>query len=214
MQGALSPESPLGLRVVYLRGSEQNTWGRRWNAAVGSVQGHCPVSLHGHTHSLPPHFPPTFPPCVFQPPTVGALGSALTQIKEMVLFLTYTSTLFILTPTVPGPVLTSGEPLALRAFVSSPEQQQRVRRDILASCCVPVHRALVIQQQGKGWGEGHGGDVDVLGRTNILYIHPVCTWGKTSMEWAAVEGEIGAVSLWENITVLWLFSGRQQTPPA
>lgn len=122
---------------------------------AGPFSPHCSLQPFMDTHT---HFPPSFPthlsPNVFSGIPLwagsGALDSALTQIKETVLFLTYKYTLLILTPTVPGPVLTSGEPLALWAFVSSPKQQQRERERHPGFCCVPMHKALVIQQQGKG----------------------------------------------------------------
>lgn len=148
--------------MVHLRDGEQNTsrgrdriQAQQWGTCRAILPTLLPAALHGHTHT---HFPPSFPthlsPNVFSGIPLwagsGALDSALTQIKETVLFLTYKYTLLILTPTVPGPVLTSGEPLALWAFVSSPKQQQRERERHPGFCCVPMHKALVIQQQGKG----------------------------------------------------------------
>lgn len=106
------------------------------------------------------------------------MDSALTQIKEIVL--TYKYTLLILTPTVPGPVLTSGEPLALWAFVSSPKQQQRAREGRPGFLLCPGARSLGDPATGKGLrGKAQGG-VDVLGKA-------VCTWWKNRMERAVVE---------------------------
>ena len=112
-----------------------------------------------HTLSLARSFLSCLSPHVFSSIQLwaGSLGICVkTQIKGIVLFLTYKYTLLILTPTVPSPVLTSGEPLALWAFVSRPktatagEGGKLLETGEQVSAVSQCTKALVIQQQGKG----------------------------------------------------------------
>lgn len=104
-------------------------------------------------------FPSCLSPHVFSSIQLwaGSLGICVkTQIKGIFLFLTYKYTLLILTPTVPSPVLTSGEPLALWVFVSRPktatagEGGKLLETGEQVSAVSQHTKALVIQQQRKG----------------------------------------------------------------
>lgn len=137
------------LRIVT---KEQVTWGETElrRAATPSLLPAASAST-GTLFSQPP-FSAVF--STIQP-WAGSLGiTAKTQIKGIVLFLTYT--LLILTPTVPSPVLTSGEPLALRAFVSGPKTAAVGEGGKLGETRAWVSagsrcaEALLSQQQGKG----------------------------------------------------------------
>lgn len=143
-------------------------------------------ALRGH-RALARSFPSCLSPHVF-PSTqlwAGSLGICIkTQRKRIVLFLTYKSTLLILTPTVPSPVLTSGEPLALRVFVSRPKTatagkggkilETKEQVCAVSQCTNP----LVIQQAREGAQEEDTGKCrDILGKTLHLCFHIVSICG-------------------------------------
>lgn len=153
----------------------------------------------GH-RALARSFPSCLSPHVF-PSTqlwAGSLGICIkTQRKRIVLFLPYKSTLLILTPTVPSPVLTSGEPLALRVFVSRPktatagkggkilETKQQVCA--VSQCTNP----LVIQQQEKGLRRKIQGNVGTLWARLCTCVFISClsaVENKKLMTWAVVRG--------------------------
>lgn len=108
---------------------------------------------------------------------------------------------------MPGPVLTSGEPLALWAFVSSPKQQQQLREGRPGILLCPSAHSLGDPETGKGlrgcggFEQGsvylmenqHGmgcsrGESEELCRTHTVGKHPCA--------------------------LVRLFGGRQQTPPS
>jgi len=149
--------------------------------AAGVCEGQLPLiaprsPTWTHTLSLALSFPSCLSLRVFSSIHLwaGSLGICIkTQIKGIVLFLTYKYTLLILTPTVPSPVLTSGEPLALWAFVSRPKTATAGEGGKL----LESRFLLCLGDPAAGEraeGEDVGGCVDVLGKALCTCVFIWC----------------------------------------
>lgn len=144
-------------------------WGKSWNSepAVGYVQGQCPHAApcspswthsHTHTHILPNHFSPIFSPMCFPAPRQGQAGSLGFHTD------TNKRNTFIFNLQI--------HPLDSHAHSARSCPDRRGAPGTVGVCqpktatadeggtswvSVPVHNALVIQQQGKAWCCGYLG---------------------------------------------------------
>lgn len=201
MQGALSPESPSLDPKVYLRDSEQNTSGggggiqaQLWDLCRAILPTLLPAALHGHTHCLPAHFPPTFPPVCFLASHCGQAGSfglcTDTNKRNNFIFILQIHPFNSHAHSARSCPDKRGAPGAV-GVCQQPKTATVGEEGHPGFLLCPRAQSLGDPATGKGLrGRCVGGcGVWMFWAENILYTHPVCTWWKTRMEWAAVRAE-------------------------